>query len=66
MGTRQMHKRSHARKATLCKLTSDLVAVGRRIRDTRGADLTQENFARVLGVGQTQLSRHELGLIGSY
>jgi len=37
------------------------VAIGRRIRHIRGADLTQENFARVLGVGQTQLSRYELG-----
>jgi transcriptional regulator with XRE-family HTH domain len=61
MGTRQLHKRSHARKATLCELTIDLVAIGRRIRHIRGADLTQENFARALGVGQTQLSRYELG-----
>jgi hypothetical protein len=49
MGTRQLHRGSHARKATLCKLTIDLVAIGRRIRHIRGADLTQENFARVLG-----------------
>jgi transcriptional regulator with XRE-family HTH domain len=61
MGTRQLHKRSHARKATVRKLTIDLVAIGRRIRHIRGVDLTQENFARALGVGQTQLSRYELG-----
>jgi hypothetical protein len=44
MGTRQLHKRSHPRNATLRKLTIDLVAIGGRIRDIRGADL---NFARV-------------------
>jgi len=42
-------------------LTIDLVAIGRRIRHIRGTDLTQENLARVLGIGQTQLSRYELG-----
>jgi len=61
MGTRQLHERSHARNATVRKLTIDLVAIGRRIRHIRGGDLTQENFARALGVGQTQLSRYELG-----
>jgi transcriptional regulator with XRE-family HTH domain len=61
MGTRQLHKRSQARNFTVRKLTIDLVAIGRRIRHIRGADLTQENFARALGVGQTQLSRYELG-----
>jgi len=43
------------------QLTIDLVAIGRRIRHIRGADLTQENFARALGVEQTQLHRYELG-----
>lgn len=37
------------------------MVIGRRIRHIRGADLTQEEFARVLGVGQTQLFRYELG-----
>jgi transcriptional regulator with XRE-family HTH domain len=57
MGTRQVHKK----KATLRKVAVDLVVIGRRIRHIRGAELTQEEFARILGVGQTQLSRYELG-----
>lgn len=39
----------------------DLKAVGRRIREIRGFDLTQEDFGRMLGIGQTQLSKYELG-----
>ena len=57
MGTRQVHKRN----TTLHKVAVDLVSIGRRIRDIRGGDLTQEEFARIVGVGQTQLSRYELG-----
>ena len=40
----------------------DLKKVGRRIREIRGFDLTQAQFSRMLGVGQTQLSNYELGL----
>lgn len=40
----------------------DLKAMGRRIREIRGFDLTQAEFSRMLGVGQTQLSNYELGL----
>lgn len=43
------------------KNTADLKAIGRRIRQLRGFDLTQAEFARRLGVGQTQLSKYELG-----
>lgn len=39
----------------------DLKAIGRRIREIRGFDLTQTEFARTLGIGQTQLSKYELG-----
>ncbi len=39
----------------------DLRAVGRRIREIRGFDFTQAEFGRKLGIGQTQLSRYELG-----
>jgi DNA-binding transcriptional regulator YiaG len=60
MGTRQVHKTAHKR-AALRKINVNLVVIGRRIRHIRGADLTQEEFALVLGVGQTQLSRYELG-----
>jgi len=39
----------------------DLKAIGRRIREIRGFNLTQEEFGRMLGIGQTQLSKYELG-----
>lgn len=39
----------------------DLKAIGRRIRQTRGFDLTQAQFSKILGIGQTQLSKYEQG-----
>ena len=33
--------------------------IGRRIREIRGFNLTQAEFGRTLGVGQTQLSKYE-------
>lgn len=39
----------------------DLQAIGRRIRQIRGFDLTQAQFGRLIGVGQTQLSKYEKG-----
>ena len=39
----------------------DLTAIGKRIREIRGFELTQAEFARRLGIGQTQLSKYELG-----
>ena len=39
----------------------DLQAVGIRIRRLRD-QITQEEFARVLGISQAQLSKYELGL----
>jgi transcriptional regulator with XRE-family HTH domain len=45
------------------KIKFDLPAIGRRIREIRGFELTQMEFARVLGIGQTQLSRYEIGRI---
>jgi transcriptional regulator with XRE-family HTH domain len=41
---------------------SDLKAVGRRIRQLRGFDLTQADFARKLGISQSQLSKYERGV----
>jgi transcriptional regulator with XRE-family HTH domain len=38
----------------------DLKAVGRRIRQLRGA-ATQDEFARALNISQAQLSKYELG-----
>jgi transcriptional regulator with XRE-family HTH domain len=39
----------------------DAKAIGRRIRQIRGFDLTQAEFGDILGVVQTQLSKYELG-----
>jgi transcriptional regulator with XRE-family HTH domain len=51
MGTRRKNTHRHV----------DLKAIGRRIREIRGVHLTQAEFARKLGVGQTQMSKYELG-----
>ena len=40
----------------------DLKAIGRRIREIRGFELSQVEFGRVLGLPQTQVSKYELGL----
>jgi transcriptional regulator with XRE-family HTH domain len=40
----------------------DAKGIGRRIRQIRGFELTQAEFGGVLGVGQAQLSKYELGL----
>jgi transcriptional regulator with XRE-family HTH domain len=56
MGTRQGNK-----KALQKKVVIDLKGVGRRIREIRGFELTQADFAGILGIGQTQLSKYELG-----
>jgi transcriptional regulator with XRE-family HTH domain len=39
----------------------DLKALGRRLRELRGFDLTQEEFAKELRVSQSQLSKYERG-----
>jgi transcriptional regulator with XRE-family HTH domain len=39
----------------------DLHAVGRRIREIRGFDMTQKEFARRIGVTQSHLSAVERG-----
>ena len=45
-----------ARKATI-----DWRAVGRRLRELRGFDANQAQFARKIGISQAQLSRDEKG-----
>jgi len=40
----------------------DLKALGRRLRELRGFELTQEEFANELGVSQSQLSKFERGV----
>jgi transcriptional regulator with XRE-family HTH domain len=42
-------------------LRPDLEAIGRRIREIRGFDLTQAQFGKLVGIGQTQLSKYEKG-----
>jgi transcriptional regulator with XRE-family HTH domain len=42
-------------------LQPDLKEIGRRIRQIRGFDLTQAEFGKILGIGQTQLSKYEQG-----
>jgi transcriptional regulator with XRE-family HTH domain len=44
------------------RTAADLKAIGRRIREIRGFDLTQDEFGRILGITQAQLSKYELGL----
>ena len=39
----------------------DWLGVGRRVRELRGFDLTQADFARRIGVSQSYLSAIELG-----
>ena len=39
----------------------DWKAVGRRLRELRGFDMKQKDFARQLGISQGQLSRYEKG-----
>lgn len=44
------------------KVVVDWKAVGRRLREHRGFDVKQVDFARELGVSQAQLSRYEKGM----
>jgi len=39
----------------------DFKGIGRRIREIRGFELTQAEFGKILGIGQTQLSKYEKG-----
>ena len=43
--------------------TVDWKTVGRRIRELRGFDLTQEEFARRIGISQNYLSTMERGKV---
>ena len=42
---------------------SDIKAVGRRIRQLRGFEVTQNEFAMKLGISQSQLSKYERGVV---
>jgi transcriptional regulator with XRE-family HTH domain len=50
------------KKKTSAEDHADSKTIGRRIRQIRGFDLTQEEFARKLGISQSQLSKYERGL----
>jgi transcriptional regulator with XRE-family HTH domain len=43
------------------KVQLDLKAIGRRIREIRGYDLTQRDFGLLLGIAQNQVSMYEKG-----
>jgi transcriptional regulator with XRE-family HTH domain len=50
-----------SRRKSRQKSQLDLRSVGRRIRELRGFDMTQEEFARRIGVAQSHLSALEHG-----
>lgn len=45
------------------KRSADKIAVGRRIREIRGFHTTQEQFAKIIGVSQSQVSKYEKGKV---
>jgi transcriptional regulator with XRE-family HTH domain len=53
-----MSGRSH----TVKRGGPDLRALGRRLRELRGFDSTQAEFAKELGVSQSQLSKYGRGI----
>ena len=53
---------SSAKSPVTGRTNLDLRALGRRLRELRGFDLTQEAFAKELGVSQSQLSKYERGM----
>lgn len=51
-----------SRKLSRCKGASiDWLGVGKRVRQLRGFDMTQEDFAGLIGVSQSYLSAVEHG-----
>ena len=52
---------SSAKRSTIKRDIPDLKALGRRLRELRGFDFTQQEFAEELGVSQSQLSKYERG-----
>jgi transcriptional regulator with XRE-family HTH domain len=42
----------------------DWKSLGRRLRELRGFNVTQDEFASRLGISQSQLSKYERGIIG--
>jgi len=52
---------SQSRTKSKAKAQIDLRAIGRRIRELRGFDMTQTEFARRIGVTQSYMSALEHG-----
>jgi transcriptional regulator with XRE-family HTH domain len=53
---------SSSKPRTIKRDNPDLKALGRRLRELRGFEVTQEEFAKELGVSQSQLSKFERGV----
>jgi transcriptional regulator with XRE-family HTH domain len=56
-------KKSRKRSGTAAAARVDWNAVGRRLRELRGFDVTQQEFARRIGVSQNHLSTVERGKV---
>lgn len=52
---------SSSRVLTTRRDVPDLRAVGKRLRELRGFEMTQAQFAEELGISQSQLSKYERG-----
>jgi transcriptional regulator with XRE-family HTH domain len=55
--------RSSRKQSAEEMVMSDMKSLGRRIRQVRGFDITQEEFAKKLGISQSQLSKYERGTV---
>jgi transcriptional regulator with XRE-family HTH domain len=59
--TTRVKKKIRGPRKDAAKGAVDLFALGRRIRELRGFDMQQADFAKMLGVSQSQLSKYERG-----
>ena len=50
-------------KSSAKQVSVEWVAVGRRVREIRGFDMTQEEFAERIGISQNYLSTMERGKV---
>ncbi len=51
-----------SRSKSVQSLTIDWTAVGRRIRELRGFEVKQAEFAEMIGIGQSHISAIERGV----
>jgi transcriptional regulator with XRE-family HTH domain len=54
---------SSSRKLSGEEVAVSMKALGRRIRQLRGFEVTQDEFAKKLGISQSQLSKYERGIV---